>query len=252
MPKMTLLAITQDILSDMSSDDVNSINDTVEALQVAGIIKTTYFNIIDGRDWPHLYQMFTLTSSGTSSRPTHMSLPETIIDVDWLKYNVKNLTTDKSAFKDVTYKTPKEFMNILDARDSKAAYVTVVIDPTLIELNIYNDRQPTYYTSFDNEGVIMDAFEVTLEATLQASKTQAYGKVYPTWTMSDTFIPDLPTQSFSYLLNEAKSTCFLRLAQEGDQKSEQHSITQRRRMSQDAWRIADPVKFVAYGRKGKK
>ena len=31
MAKMNLLAMTQDILSDMDSDDVNSINDSVEA-----------------------------------------------------------------------------------------------------------------------------------------------------------------------------------------------------------------------------
>jgi len=45
----------------MDSDEVNSINDSVEALQVAQIIKTTYFNIIDGRDWPWLKELFKLT-----------------------------------------------------------------------------------------------------------------------------------------------------------------------------------------------
>lgn len=252
MPKLSLLDMTQDILSDMSSDEVNSINDTVEALQVAGIIKSTYFNIIDGRDWPHLYQMFVLTGSGSSLKPTHMALSDSILDVDWLKYNVKVAAADKDSFRDIIYKTPKEFMAILDARDSKATYVQVVEDATTIDLNIYNDRQPSYYTSFDNENIILDAFDNTLESTLQGSKTQGYGKVYPTWSAVDTFIPDLPTQSFSYLLNEAKATCFQRLVQTSDQKSEQHSVTQRRRMSQDAWRVADPIKYLSYGRQGKK
>lgn len=252
MPKLTLLDMTQDILSDMSSDEVNSINDTVEALQVAGIIKSTYYNIIDGRDWPHLYQMFVLDSFSDVDKPTHFHLPDNVIDVEWLKYNTKALVGDKEAFRDIQYKTPKEFMNILDARASTESYVTVVEDDSTIELNIYNDRQPSFFTSFDNENIVLDAFDNALESTLQGSKTQGYGKVYPTWTMSDTFIPDLPTQSFSYLLNEAKSTCFLRLVQAADQKSEQHSITQRRRMSKEAWRIADPHKYISYGRRGKK
>ena len=42
MAKMTLLAMVQDILNDMDGDEVNSISDTVEAEQVAQIIKTTY------------------------------------------------------------------------------------------------------------------------------------------------------------------------------------------------------------------
>lgn len=252
MPKYSLLDMVQDIMSDMSSDEVNSISDSVESLQVAQIIKSTYFNIIDGRDWPHLYEMFQLEASGDSLKPTHMRLPENIIDVEWIKYNIRDSATSKEVLKEVTYKSPREFMSLLDARDSTAAYVTQVADPTLIELNIYNDRHPTYYTSFDNEYIILDAWESTLESTLQASKSQAYGKVYPSWDMSDSFVPDLPIQSFSFLLNEAKSTCFLRLAQTADQKSEQHAITQRRRMSRDAWRVVDTVGFPNYGRKGKK
>lgn len=252
MPKYTLLDMTQDILSDMNSDEVNSITDSAESLQVANIIKSTYFNLIDGRDWPHLYKLYSLTSYADVNRPTHFYVPESVIEVDWLKYNVKLLPTDKDHLRDILYKSPKEFMAILDARDSTSSIVKVVEDPSTIELNIYNDRVPSYYTSFDNETIVLDAYLNTLEATLQGSKTQGYGKVYPTWTMSDSFIPDLPTQSFSYLLNEAKSTCFARLKEMSDQKSEQHSITQRRRQSQASWRVADTVKYVSYGRQGKK
>jgi len=38
MAKKTVLDMVQDILSDMESDEVNSISDTTEALQVAQII----------------------------------------------------------------------------------------------------------------------------------------------------------------------------------------------------------------------
>ena len=252
MPKMTLIDMVQDILSDMNSDEVNSINDTVESLQVAQIIKSTYFNIIDGKDWPHLYQLYQLTPYADVAKPTHFYLPDNAIEVEWLKYNTKVLSTDKDALRDIQYKSPKEFMQILDARDSSASYVTVVEDNSAIDFNIYNDRVPSYYTSFDNETIILDAFINTLESTLQGSKTQVYGKMYPTWTMADSFIPDLPTQSFSYLLNEAKATCFLRIKEMADGKAEQHSVTQRRRQSQDSWRVADTVGYAAYGRRGKK
>ena len=43
MARMTVLEMTQDILSDMNSDEVNTINGSLEATQVAQIIKTTYF-----------------------------------------------------------------------------------------------------------------------------------------------------------------------------------------------------------------
>lgn len=250
MPKMTLLAMVQDVLSDMDSDEVNSISDSIEAQQVAAIAQSTYYNIIDGRDWPHLFTFFQLTASGTTSRPTHMSLPERISEVSWVKYNCREITDTQDKYRKMIYKTPEDFMAILDTRISDATEITVISDPTGISLNIYNDRAPTYYTSFDNEYIIMDAYDVAVDSTLQTSKTQCYGKQDPLWITSDTFIPDLPANSFSYLLNEIKSTASLKLKQVADQKAEQHSITQRRRQSQQAWRVKGGISYPNYGRKG--
>ena len=100
---MNLLAMTQDILSDMDSDTVNSINHSVEALQVAQIIKTTYYNIIDGKDYAFLYELFKLQASGTADKPTHMKLPEDIIDLKWIKYNNKKNIKDKDNYQMVQY-----------------------------------------------------------------------------------------------------------------------------------------------------
>ena len=85
MAKMTLLEMVQDIMSDMDSDEVNSINDSQEATQVAQLIKSTYYNIIDGRDMPFLYELFQLEALGDSSKPSHMRLPEDIIDLKFIK-----------------------------------------------------------------------------------------------------------------------------------------------------------------------
>lgn len=42
MAKRTLLDIVQEILNDMDSDEVTSINDTIESLQVANIVRSCY------------------------------------------------------------------------------------------------------------------------------------------------------------------------------------------------------------------
>ena len=51
--KYTLLAIVQEILSDMDSDEVNSIDDTVESQQVASIVRSAYMAIMSNRNWAH-------------------------------------------------------------------------------------------------------------------------------------------------------------------------------------------------------
>lgn len=253
MPSMTVLDMVQKILSSMDSDEVNSINDTLEATQIAEVIETTYYNIITGRDWPHLFRLFKLDASGTTARPTHMKLPENYQEMTWLKYNKRKTTDTKDKFEDVTYKTPLEFMELVNVRDESETNIDLIVDNvSSINLKIQTDKAPTYWTSFDNAYVIFDSYDSIVETTLTSNRTQCYGKIEPTFTISDGFIPDLPTSMFSYLLNEAKAVAFVEVKQTQNPKAEQNSLTQRRRMSQGAWRLAGGIKFASFGRKGKK
>lgn len=246
---MTLIEMVQDILSDLESDEVNSINDSTEALQVAQIVKTTYYAIVDGRDYPWFKELFQLETSGTTARPTHMKLPETIIDLEWIKYNCRKAADTKDKFTKVEYRDPEEFLNILDQRSSDASNITVVTDTTGIKLNIINDYHPRYYTSFDDEYVVFDAYDSDVDSTLQNAKSQCHGKRSVPFLLEDSFVPDMPVQMFSYLLNDAKSAAFLTLKQMPNQKIEQRAITQKRRMSQEAWKVSKGIKFPHYGRK---
>ena len=249
MASMTLIQIVQDILSDMDSDEVSSINDSVESLQVAQIVKSTYYNIIDGKDFPFLYELFQLTPTSTVSRPTHMSLPDSIIDLKWIKYDNKELAATKNLYQVIQYKTPEEFLYITDNRDSGDALITVVNDSTGIKINVYNDRGPSYFTSFDDENLVFDSYDSVKEVNLTANNTQCYGKKSVAFTLTDSFTPDLPVQMFTYLLAEAKSTCFLTLKQMPNAKAEQVSVSHKRRMSQEAWRIKNGITYPHYGRK---
>lgn len=249
MAKMTLLEIVVDILNDLDGDPVNSINDTVEAQQVAQIVKTTFYNIVDGKDYPHKKELFQLTGLSNVNKPTYMQIPSTIEQVEWIKYNNRKVTDTKDRFVDVSYKDPYEFVSLVNSRDSNASNVQVVQDFSGVTLNILNDKAPQYFTSFDDDYVIFDSFDSAVDNTLQQSKVSSLGKRTITFTISDTFIPDLPVQMFSYLLNESKSTAFLILKQTTNQKAEQHSISQRRRMSQDAWKITKGITYPNYGRK---
>lgn len=246
---MTLLEMTQNILSDMDSDEVNSISDSTEALQVAEVIKTTYYNIIDGRDYPWLKELFQMSASGTTARPTHMTLPENVIDLEWIKYNCIKSGETRNKFKTIKYKTPEEFLDLVNDRVSDNDNVTVISDSTGVELNILTDVAPTYFTSFDDETLVFDSYDSTVESTLIASKTQCYGKRSVVFTMTDSFIPDMPVQMFSYLLSEAKSVAFITLKQMPNSKAEQASISQKRRLSQEAWRIKNGITYVNFGRK---
>lgn len=249
MSKLTLLDIVQDILNDLEGDPINSINDTVEAQQVAQIVKTTFFNIVTGKDYAHKKELFQLTGLGNTNKPNYFLIPETIESVDWIQYNTRSSTDTKDKYTYLLYLEPEDFLFILNARDSSSTTVQVVTDFSNIPLNILNNKAPQYYTSFDDEYIIVDSFDSSVESTLQTSKVSSRGKRTLEFTIDDAFIPDIPVQMFSYLLNESKSTAFLILKQTPNQKAEQHSISQRRRMSQEAWKVKKGITYPNYGRK---
>lgn len=89
--KRTLLDLTQTILSSLSSDEVNSISDTTESLQVAEIIKTTYFNIIARAGITDHKQLIQLDPSLDINNPVLMFVPAGIGSIEWLKYFNSNV-----------------------------------------------------------------------------------------------------------------------------------------------------------------
>lgn len=249
MAKLSLLQIVQSILNDMDSDEINSINDTIESQQIASIVKDTYYQIINGETWPHLKKIFQLDHSGLGTAyPTYLKLPEDIVHLEWIKYN-NALDLERDKYEEVKYKTPIEFLEETNVRNSLNSNITVITDTSGIKINVYNDRKPQYWTSFDDVYIVMDAYNTDADSTLQNSKTQCYGLREPTFTLLDGFIPDLPIQAFSYLLAESKAACFMHLRQSPNAKAEQHSMSQRRRMSTEKWRAKGGITFPNYGRK---
>jgi len=251
MAKLTVIEMVQDILSDMNSDEVNSINDTVEAQQVAQILKTTYFDIISTRDWPHLQTLFQLDATSTST-PTHMKLPDNVQKICEMKYDKRTSTDTTAKYSQVYYLDPTEFLTFVMARNDDNTNVDEITDFGGAKLFIANDQAPTYFTSFDDEYVVFDSYNNTVDANLQTSKTQVLGYKEPTFTLTDTFIPDLPSKNFSYLVAEAKSTAFLVLSQEINQKAEQQSRRQRTWSATEKFRTNGGINFdkADYGRKG--
>ena len=246
---MTLLEIVQDILNDMDSDPVNSINDTVEAQQIAQTVKTTYNNIIDGRDWPWLYELFQFEALSSTLKPNYLKIPDTIISLEFVKYNTRKSTDTKDIFIDIIYKSPQDFLDLVTRRNSSQTTIQVVSDFSGVNLNILNNKAPQYYTSFDDKYIIFDSFNNTVDTTTVASKSSGHGRRSVTFTIADSFVPDLPVQMFSYLLNESKATSFVNFKQQQNGKAEQNSVSQKRRMSQDAWKIKNGITYPNYGRK---
>lgn len=250
MSKLSVLDMVQDILSDMNSDEVSSITDTMESLQVAQILKSTYEEMMSRKNWPHLQKLIYLNSSGTTDRPTHMAVPETIKEVVSVSYNKIKDGQTAPRWSEVEYKYPDDFLRYTNSRNTALANTVEIEDVSGVKLLIKNDAAPTFYTSFDDENIVFDSYDSAVDSTLQASKTQVLAYMSPVVTLNDTFVFDLPAEMFSVLLAEAKSTCFTRIKQMPDGKAEQQARRGLSWASRKAWQVEGGWRFPDYGRKG--
>lgn len=248
MAKMTLLDITQEILSDMNSDEVNSIADTVEAMQVATIVKRTYFNILNDRLWPSTKALIKLVPYSDSAHPTHMRLAADSVEIDWVRYDISG-AGESPDYQPMLYKPPHEFVQLLLGRDASDPNTQTVLEPSGVPLFIRTDASPTYYTSFDDETLVFDSFDKTADSTMQASKIHVYGASEPAWLMEDDFVPVMPAKYFPYLVNEAKSTAFLKIKEVFSQKDDQNAQRQKAWLAQHKTRVARESRRPDYGRK---
>lgn len=225
--RRTLLDYTQNILSALGSDEVNSIGDTTEATQVAEIIKTCFFNIVTRAGLPDQTKPFQLDPSASVLEPVLMFIPEGVKAMQWLKYYDSTAATTKYEY--VTILPVQQFVDHVNQYNTTDLNVNVLmleVDGKEFRFNYKDDARPLYCTVIKNFYVVFDSYDNTLDSTLQANKTMAYGLASPTWEMTDSFIPLLDDQQVALLLNEAKSLAFFELKQQSHTKAEQEARRQ--------------------------
>lgn len=214
--KSTVLELTQEILSSLDSDEINSITDTTEALQVVAIIKRCYFDIASRLELPEHFALFELTASGDSLKPTLMTVPSDVINLLWVKYDKIADGETASKIQEVHWKDPEQFfidMYNLDSDQDNVVTSSLLSGSDSIPIFCLDDKAPEYWTSLDDATIIFDSYDADVDTTLQKSKTVCYGQKTAAWTQSDGFTPDLDAEQFSLLVNKAKALAWSELKQ---------------------------------------
>lgn len=223
--RYSLLRMVQLILSAMDSDEVNSIADTTESLQVVDVIETAYYDLVSQLELPEHDDLFELEASGDTTRPTLMTIPDEVTFIDWIEYDNKDGGTVRD-FQPVHYMDRVSFfrsMNGLNTADTNVYQYNLLVGAETFDVRGFNDRQPTFYTDIGDNRLVFDNYAVAEGSTLIANRTKAYGSKIPVFTRSDTFTPDLDPRQFSLLFNEAKSQAFVELKQITNNKAEQRA-----------------------------
>jgi hypothetical protein len=93
----TLLEVVQSIASSLNSDQVNSIGDTPEGLQIAECVKTSYLNMLGRYDLPEHNQFINLSDPvNPQNTPTVLLKPQGVNRIEWIKYYDSNVLDSAS------------------------------------------------------------------------------------------------------------------------------------------------------------
>lgn len=250
---MTLLEMVVDILSDSGSDIINSISDTEESQQVAQIIKTTYYEMMSKKNWPHLKTLTQLDTPSDITLPIVMQVPSETKEIINIRYNKIKSGGTKDDFKEIKYLEPDHFLAYINTRDSSKDEIVEITINDGAKLLINNSQGPSYWTTFDEFNIIFDSFDSDVESFLTNDKTQVL--LYKTgglWESVDSFIPNLPAEFFPALLAEAKSIAFYVLKQELNEKAEQQSKRQQINLTSKGNVTGMDGDYADFGRKGRR
>lgn len=243
--KKTLLAIVQDILSDTDGEPVNSLGDSLEAQQYAVVVQDTFYDILSRQSKPETQSLLKLTALSDASFPSHFNYPDNVTGVSKVWYD----TSDDASFEytAVDWCNPDEFLRRTDTRS--ADYTAVTDKEGGTQLRITNNRHPSFYTSFDDYYIVMDAYKSTVDTTLQASKVRAFGTTFPIFDRTDdSYIPDMDSELHPYLVSESRARIQDQFKGGVTRKAEQTATRNKVGTQNDRHRTTQAEDWRKYGR----
>lgn len=251
--RFPLIEMVQKVLEALGSDEVNSISDTVEATQVARLLEDTFYELLNQKDWPFLRELIQLESVADSAQPTTLRIPDNVVRIDQFRYDCTDRSPDSEDttlyIEDVCWEEPEDFLRRVQARHTDQDHVEVILTPAGIRIPIVTDECPTYWTSFDDEFIVTDSYDSTIESTLQNDRSQVIAQVMPDFQLVDDYVPNIPPHFFQTWLAEAKATAFVYWRQEVSPRDEQKAQRGLAVLRREAARTDENDGRVKYGRR---
>lgn len=228
--KYTLKEAVDVILSSIDGDEVNDINDTVESAQVALLLKSCYYDLATELNLSEHEGTFELTASGDNTKPTLMTVPSNVVRLDWVKYDNILSTETYPNYQPVEYIPFGQFLEqqqSLRNETSNVGSMTFTHNGETFEVQYKNNKMPEYFTTVDDNTLLFDSYDSDEDTTLQNTKSMGFGWLYPTFTLSNTFTPDLDPSQFAYWVNKAKFRAFQELKQQSNPEAGREARNQK-------------------------
>lgn len=251
MAKYTLLEVVNAILNAADENLVNEIDDDEASDSATLVAKEVYFDLIHDNDWPHLNKLSSLTSLSDVTQPTVLGIPDNMTLLDHQEFFQYDVTEagDNSKYNNVDYEPPGDFMRRVRNRNDSDVAVTKYTGYDSIALLIKTDKMPTYWTSFDDEFIVMDSFHSATESTLQGNKCSIQAKIIPAWVQTNVAVPVLPDNLFPTYIARCKNKYSSYFTQKQNPLDQLEAQSGKARQRKKGHKSAGRNKRRSYGRR---
>ena len=222
MAKRNILQLVQQLGEAIGSDEIDTLDETIEASEIATILEQTVTEVISRKRWEFIkdrVRQLQLRSAGSTQLNT-LAIPIDVTRVNCLKYRDTN-NTNVTTFITLEYMQPCEFLEFVQSRNSADSNITAIANDDGVLINVLTDNAPTKWTSFDEENITFDAYDASVgtgnlivDSVIIADRVSVIDYTDPDATLK------VPERMETLIYNEALSTCAIRLRQTVDPKAE--------------------------------
>lgn len=230
MAKRTIIQLVQQLGEAIGSDEIDNLDETIEASEIATILEQTVDEVVSRKRWEFLKDRVRQLDDRVagSTQLNTLVIPSDVTRVNCVRYrDTNNLTI--TTFLDVMYMQPCDFLEFVQARDSVDANITAIANSDGVLINVLTDNAPTRWTSFDEENITFDAYDASIGTGNLIVDSVIIADIVPVIDYTDPSANlKLPERMESLIYNEALSTCNFRLRQTRDIKADRVALRQHR------------------------
>jgi len=268
MANKTILQHVNSILSEMDSRQVVSIGDTDESSEVRDILESVFYEMQAVRPYRKARRYLGLNTYGGSQEIGSKIIYDLnkaagtyngqIVELDVVTVPVykQELPLTEVSRKDLRYMFPEDFIAHTNQRNPTSS-TTEIITPDVdivTSLLIYNNKQPEYYTSFDDRYIVFDSYDADiLPDGINQDSVQLRAEVeidFPTDETDE--LTQLPRDVIQLLVLKAKQRSFIAMKNMDNSAIAREIRRLERHQSRSQKVIGDEFPMANYGRRGYK
>jgi len=214
MALYTLLDIVNYYADATDGFRVSTIDDGLESQQVAAIAEKVFHDINNDIFENSLSErLIQLESLADSNKPNYLKLPTTVSrpKEGVVMYN-KATGSEVLNLQPIYWKDPVDFLIDIGSVDSDVPNTQTITDFGGYKYNIKDNKQPSCYTSFDDEHLVFDSYDKNEDSVLQSSKSGIVVSIQRIFSRTDAYVIDFPEWFHSTYLNNviAEASAMLR------------------------------------------